>query len=132
MKRNLLYLLILATATAAAAQGKPKPKPSTDPQTVIAAYASAVEAEGHKKPYSCVAGPGEECASDLWYADYMKWHATQLKYSVPKDVQDLQNGRAQRLNSEIPPGYEWSDAKQRFVKKAPPVPAQPLVPAEKK
>jgi hypothetical protein len=107
MKRNLLYLLILATA-AAAAQDKPKAK----------------------KPYSCSAGPDEVCPSDLWYADYLVWHATNMKYSVPKDVQDLQNGRAQRLNKEIPPGYEWSDAKQRFVKMKPQVPVPTPAPVQ--
>lgn len=112
MKRNLLYLLILATAAAFA-----KDKPKTDAS----------------KPYSCVAGPGEECASDLWYADYLKWRDLTDKYKAPQEVQDQINGMALRLNQQIPPGFQWSEVKQRFVKSPPPqAPTNTPVPAEKK
>ena len=76
------------------------------------------------KNYSCVAGPGEQCASDLWIADYQKLKAFQEKYKAPQDIVDQMNGLAMRLNQSIPPGFMWDEAKQRFVKK--PEPPKPV------
>lgn len=68
------------------------------------------------KKYSCVAGPNEQCASDLWFADYQRLKALQEKYSAPPDVRDLMVGIATRLNQQIPTGYRWDEAKTRFIK----------------
>lgn len=145
MKRNLLYLLILATAAAAAQTSKTKPEsiagpgtvdPSSVPgaQAVVSPLAKPTKAKATtSKPYSCVAGPGEECASDLWYADYLKWRDLTDKYKAPQEVQDQINGMALRLNQQIPPGFQWSEVKQRFVKSPPAqAPTNTPVPAEKK
>lgn len=78
--------------------------------------------------YTCVAGQNEQCASDLWYADYLKWKAIYDKYKMPTEEADKANGMAVRLNQQIPLGYEWSDPKQRFVKKVMGLPAPQLQP----
>jgi hypothetical protein len=76
--------------------------------------------------YHCVAGPGEQCASDQWYADYLHLQKLQAPYTPPKDTGDLINGIATRLRTQIPAGYDWDDGKERFVKRAPPTaPPQP-------
>jgi len=77
------------------------------------------------KPYSCVAGPDEQCASDQFYADFKHWQELRddLKNSqqVPQvrelqDKTDLFNGITTRLNSQVPKDYQWNEQKMRFVK----------------
>lgn len=84
--------------------------------------------------YVCFAGPDEVCASDLWVADYDRLRVLQKKYSPPQDVADQMAGMAQRLAQQIPPGYQWDDAKRRYVKIKPVIPSQPqpVPPTEKK
>ena len=86
--------------------------------------------------YSCVAGPGEICASDQFYADYVRWD--KLRHELPamqqvkavrelQDKSDLLDGMTRRLNAAIPSGYIWDDGKKRFLV-APQKPAQAPVP----
>ena len=86
-----------------------------------------------KAGYSCVAGPDEICASDLWYAEYKKLKALQEKYSAPQDVQDMMSGMNMRLAKQIPAGYGWDEGKQRFVnlQPTPKPPATPVAPEKK-
>lgn len=88
--------------------------------SLLAQKPAAKKVESPK--YSCVAGPEEVCASDLWYADYMKWKALQAKYAVPQEVADQLRGMAIRLSESVPAGMRWDEAKQRFVKAEQPKP----------
>lgn len=122
MNRIVLCFLLFAT-TLSFTQDKPKAKPTA------------------AKPYTCVAGPDEVCASDLWYADYLKFKALGAKYVIPQeilkkyqmpqDVQDQIKGWGLRLASAAPKGFDWSEEKQRWVKIPVQQVAQPA-PAEKK
>jgi len=76
--------------------------------------------------YTCVAGPGEQCASDLWYADWQRLKAYQDKYKAPQEEQDRMVGLATRLQQQVPPGYDWDPKKERFVLK--PVLSAPSAP----
>lgn len=108
MKRSLsLLLIVCASLIPVHAQSKPKPGSTA------------------AKPYSCVAGENEKCASDLWFKDYTRLRALQAKYSPPPDMADQMRGMADRLQSQVPAGYSWDDTRQRFVKPAPAVAAQP-------
>jgi hypothetical protein len=86
-----------------------------------------------EKPYTCVAGPHEICASDLWYADYLRLEALTKKYAAPQDVQDMMNGMTLRLQQQIPQGYHWDSQKKRFVESqaAPTVTTKPANPEYK-
>jgi hypothetical protein len=107
----LAALFILASALAVAQQ-KPKPAPA-------------------EKPYACVAGPDEQCASDLWFADYTKMvelrKQAQEAYakSGAQEKFDLANGIDQRLGGQVPPGFRWDAEKKRFVKIASPAALAP-------
>lgn len=113
--KNLILIVLALTTVAAFAQQKPQPKSS--------------------KPYTCVAGPDEKCASDLWYAEYQKLRALVAKYQIPpelakkyqmpQDVQDQVNGWATRLAREVPAGYQWNEEKQRYTKIPTPQAAAP-------
>lgn len=117
--KNLFCLLLILAASVAVAQKSPS-KPKTE------------------KPYTCVAGPDEQCASDLWYADYQELKALIAKYQIPPElakkyqmpqaVQDQVRGWSERLASAYP-GYQWNEAKQRFTKLPTP---QAAVPAPEK
>lgn len=97
--------------------------------------------------YSCTAGPGEQCFSDLFYADFERFTSLRAKVvAMQKDPDtkslemseksDQLNGMAMRLNNEIPKGYVVDEKKLRFVSTAPPVAAAqpspaPTMPASK-
>jgi hypothetical protein len=98
--RHLRIFALLVLAAAASAQDKPKAELKSD-------------------VYRCVAGPREQCASDLWYADLVRLKALQAKYAAPKDMQDMMLGMQVRLQQQIPPGFTWDDAKKRFVEQKP-------------
>ena len=66
--------------------------------------------------YTCVAGPDEQCASDLWYADYLKYEVLTKKYAPPQDIVDQMQGMQDRLIKSVPAGYTWDATKKRFVK----------------
>lgn len=79
--------------------------------------------------YKCVAGLDEQCASDLWYTDYQKLRGLQKQYNAPQEVADQMSGLAMRLNQQMPPGFNWDEGKQRFVRI--PHPLSPVVPPAK-
>jgi hypothetical protein len=95
--------------------------------------------------YTCTAGPGEQCFSDLFYADFERFKSLREKVvSMQKDPDtkalemaeksDQLNGMAMRLNNEIPKGYVVDEKKLRFVSTTPAAPPQPApaLPAPKK
>lgn len=107
--------------------------------TILLGVAAAVVVEQHKSRsvYSCVPGPGELCASDQFYSDFKHWK--EIRAAVGKrsasaavrefqDEQDMADGMAARLVKQIPAGYDWDEAKGRFVLK----PEQSAPPAQKK
>jgi len=87
-------------------------------------YTSAHAAAPAASAYSCVAGANEQCASDLWMADYRQLKAIQARYQAPHDVQITIQGLASTLQASIPQGYTWDEKKERFVKLPPPLAAQ--------
>lgn len=103
-----LYVLVVAVLTAAIGIG-----------LWVHYHSSSAAAD-----YHCVAGPSEQCASDLWIAEYREWKAFQRKYAPPQAETDRIQGMLDRMRGEIPQGMQWDDAKLRFVK-APPQPATP-------
>lgn len=82
--------------------------------------------------YNCIAGPDEQCASDLFYADYERWKSLQAEVTAGQSTSAMRalqeksdqfNGMTQRLTAQIPQGYQWDVKKLRFVKApAPPPP----------
>jgi hypothetical protein len=96
---------------------------------VIALMLAAGLATCGQPKYTCVAGPNEQCASDQWYADYQRLKKLQAPYVAPREVQEQLRGISTQLQMEIPPGYQWDEAKARFVKTAPPTQPSTLSPA---
>lgn len=84
---------------------------------------AACSSKSAKAQYKCVAGPDEQCASDLWYADWARLKGLQDKYKPPQPVADEMVGLATRLQQQVPPGYSWDVGKERFVRT--PVPPPP-------
>ena len=102
---------------------------------LLAQKPAAKKADKKDDTYKCVAGPDEQCASDLWFADYQKLLALNKKYTAPQDIQDMMVGLKMRLSQQIPAGYGWDDGKKRFVKlnpTTPPAPAAKTPEKEKK
>ena len=92
---------------------------------------SAVKNNGTTIPVSaksCTAELDEKCPSPEWLASYLKMKKLQEPYTMPQDTQDLVSGIANRLQREVPPGFQWNEEKQRFVKIASSAPA-PVPPA---
>lgn len=65
---------------------------------------------------SCYAGVDEQCPPEAWMKDFQWLKEKQEKYRAPQDVIDQMNGVNQRLRQSIPPGYEWNEGKEKFVK----------------
>lgn len=114
MKKIIVLVLSLASLYSYAQQ---KPKAPQQKET--------------EKPYTCVAGPDEQCPSDLWWAEYQKYRVLEKKYTPPQEVADQMSGMALRLAKQIPDGFIVSDEKKRWVKKSPQIQNQPEVPQTK-
>jgi hypothetical protein len=94
------------------------------------------ESHANAAPYSCTAATGEQCFSDLFYADFERFKTLRAQVlAMQKDPDtkalamaeksDQLNGMALRLNNEIPKGYAVDEKKLRFVSTAPAVVPQP-------
>lgn len=66
--------------------------------------------------FTCYAGVDEQCPPEAWMKDFQWLKEKQEKYRAPQDVIDQMNGVNQRLRQSIPPGYEWNEGKEKFVK----------------
>jgi hypothetical protein len=102
--------------------------------------ALAVRAHYAAATYTCVAGPGEICFSDLFAAEYKRWQGlrdkkTHMEQDAAKSgdftleleaVQDQYTGMTTRLSQQLPSkklgydaDYQVDDKKLRFVKVVP-------------
>lgn len=124
MKLTNLYLLIAVLSILFAAACAKKPEAYTNNSCID---------EKNAPSWAKAEKMGTLCPTDEWYAELQQLQALNKKYSPPADVQQQMKEKMALLQSTIPPGFDWNDAKKVFVRKSAPVmPSQPVpvVPAK--
>ncbi len=100
---------------------------------IVAASPAYFWARHHVAASACVAGPEEQCPSDIQLSERAEMRKLEEKYKQPvpeKEGRIRYGGLVADFSAGAPKDFHWDEKKMRWVKNPPPAPTVPVIPSK--